>query len=55
VLFFAGSDGVAKGEVAGLIDKLGFHGIDLGLLHEGGRAISSPGGALMAQTLVRLD
>jgi hypothetical protein len=55
VLFFAGSDGVAKGEVAGLIDKLGFHGIDLGLLREGGRAISAPGGALMAQTLVRLD
>jgi hypothetical protein len=45
----------AKAEVAGLIDKLGFHGIDLGLLNEGGRAISSPGGALMAQTLVRLD
>jgi hypothetical protein len=55
VLFFTGSDADAKAEVAGLIDKLGFHGIDLGLLHEGGRAMSAPGGGLMAQTLVRLD
>ena len=55
VLFFAGSDAPAKAEVADLIEKLGFHGIDLGLLNEGGRAISIPGGALAIENLIRLD
>jgi 8-hydroxy-5-deazaflavin:NADPH oxidoreductase len=54
VLFFAGSDATAKAEVADLIAKLGFHGIDLGLPTEGGRAIGLPGGGLMAQNLVRI-
>ena len=35
----------ARAEVADLIEKLGFHGIDLGLLNEGGRTMSVPGGA----------
>jgi predicted dinucleotide-binding enzyme len=55
VLFFAGPDASAKAEVAALISKLGFFGIDLGLLDEGGRAISVPGGALTIQNLIRLD
>lgn len=54
VAFFAGSDASAKAEVANLIKKLGFHGIDLGPLNEGGRAIGAPGGALVGQNLVRL-
>jgi 8-hydroxy-5-deazaflavin:NADPH oxidoreductase len=54
VLFFAGDDGLAKAQVADLIDKLGFHGIDLGLPTEGGRAISVPGGGLAIQNLIRL-
>jgi len=54
VLFFAGSDASAKAEVAGLIERLGFHGIDLGLVNEGGRTISIPGGALAIQNLIRL-
>jgi len=54
VLFFAGSDAPAKAEVAGLIEKFGFHGIDLGLLNEGGRAMSFPGGGLTIQNLIRL-
>jgi predicted dinucleotide-binding enzyme len=54
-LFLAGPDAAAKTEVAGLIEKLGFHSIDLGLLHEGGRVISVPGGALTIQNLIRLD
>jgi predicted dinucleotide-binding enzyme len=53
VLFFAGSDAPAKAEVADLIAKLGFHGIDLGLWKEGGRAITIPGGGLMAQDIIR--
>jgi 8-hydroxy-5-deazaflavin:NADPH oxidoreductase len=55
VLFFAGSDTPAKAEVAELIDRLGFHGVDLGLLNEGGRAISIPGGGLMSQNLIWLE
>jgi predicted dinucleotide-binding enzyme len=55
VLFFAGTDASAKAEVAALIDKLGFFGVDLGLVNEGGRAINVPGGALTIQNLIRLD
>jgi predicted dinucleotide-binding enzyme len=55
VLFFAGTDAPAKAEVAALIDKLGFFGVDLGQLNEGGRAINVPGGALTIQNLIRLD
>ena len=55
VLFFAGSDAAAKAQVAGLIEKLGFYGIDLGQTNEGGGAISIPGGALAVQNLIRLD
>jgi predicted dinucleotide-binding enzyme len=54
VLFLAGSDGPAKAEVAALVDKLGFHGIDLGPVTEGGRAMSIPGGGLAIQNLIRL-
>jgi predicted dinucleotide-binding enzyme len=55
VLFFAGSDVSAKAEVADLIEKLGFFGIDLGRVSEGGRALSVPGGGLTIQNLIRLD
>ncbi|HEY2179207.1 MAG TPA: NAD(P)-binding domain-containing protein [Caulobacteraceae bacterium] len=55
VSFFAGLDAAAKAKVADLIDKLGFHGIDLGAVSEGGRAIGIPGGGLAGQNLVRLD
>ena len=55
VLFFAGSDASAKAEVAALIDKLGFFGVDLGQLNEGGRLINVPGGGLTIQNLIRLD
>jgi predicted dinucleotide-binding enzyme len=54
-LFFAGADASAKAEVGKLIDRLGFSGIDLGSLNEGGRAISVPGGGLTIQNLVRFD
>jgi 8-hydroxy-5-deazaflavin:NADPH oxidoreductase len=55
VLFFAGTDAPAKAEVAALIEKIGFFGIDLGLVNEGGRAINVPGGNLTIQNLIRLD
>lgn len=55
VLFFAGEDPTAKAEVASLIEKLGFFGIDLGKADEGGRAFAIPGGPLAIQNLIRLD
>lgn len=46
VLFVAGDDAGAKGEVAQLIGRLGFAAIDLGALAEGGRLAQFPGGPL---------
>ena len=53
VLFFSGDDAAAKGEVARLIDRLGFFGIDLGPLSVGGRLVQFPGGPLPALNLVK--
>lgn len=55
VLFFAGDDAKAKGEITALIEKLGFFGVDLGKTGEGGRAINLPGGSLLILNLVRFD
>ena len=55
VLFFSGDDAAAKGEVARLIDRLGFFGIDLGPLSVGGRLVQFPGGPLPALNLVRFE
>ncbi len=52
VLFYAGEDAEAKTEVATLIERLGFAGIDLGGLAEG-RLAQFPGGPLPALNLVR--
>lgn len=53
VLFFSGDDDGAKAEVARLIDRLGFFGIDLGSLAVGGRLAQFPGGPLPALDLVK--
>jgi predicted dinucleotide-binding enzyme len=53
VLFCSGDDARAKGEVASLIEKLGFFGIDLGSLEVGGRLVQFPGGPLPALNLVK--
>lgn len=53
VLFLAGDDGDAKGEVARLASRLGFAAIDLGGLADGGRLTQFPGGALTALNLVK--
>lgn len=55
VLFLAGDDAEAKGEVGALIDRTGFYRIDLGGLREGGRMIEFPGGPLPALNLVCFD
>lgn len=53
VLFYSGDDAPAKAEVAALIERLGFFGIDLGGLAGGGRLAQFPGGALPVHNLVK--
>jgi 8-hydroxy-5-deazaflavin:NADPH oxidoreductase len=55
VLFYSSDDTAAKGEIAALIERLGFAGIDLGPLEVGGRLAQFPGGPLPNQNLVRID
>lgn len=53
VLFYSGDDAPAKAEVAALISRLGFAGIDLGPISVGGRLTQFPGGALPAINFVK--
>ena len=53
VLFYSGDDAEAKLAIGGLIDRLGFFGIDLGLLAIGARLVQFPGGPLPALNLVK--
>ncbi|MNC09875.1 NADP oxidoreductase coenzyme F420-dependent [compost metagenome] len=53
VLFFSGDDPQARDTVGGLINRLGFFGIDLGMLDVGARLVQFPGGPLPALNLVR--
>ncbi|KAA1001712.1 NADP oxidoreductase [Paraburkholderia panacisoli] len=53
VLFFSGDDAHAKAAVSGLIDQLGFFGVDLGSLEAGGRLAQIPGGPLAIHNLVK--
>jgi predicted dinucleotide-binding enzyme len=55
VLFYSGDDKAAKAEVAALIDRIGFVGIDLGSLTIGGKLAQFPGGPLPNQNLVKID
>jgi 8-hydroxy-5-deazaflavin:NADPH oxidoreductase len=54
VLFYSGNDTAAKAEVAALIDRIGFVGIDLGSLAVGGKLAQFPGGPLPNQNLVKV-
>jgi 8-hydroxy-5-deazaflavin:NADPH oxidoreductase len=54
VLFYSGDDTAAKAEIAALIERLGFAGIDLGSLEVGGRLAQFPGGPLPNQNLVKI-
>jgi predicted dinucleotide-binding enzyme len=55
VLFYSGDDAQAKAQVAGLIDKLGFTGIDLGPISVGGKLAQFPGGPLPSLNLVNFS
>lgn len=52
VLFYAGEEGEAKSQVAALIARLGFYGLDLGGLQQGQLA-QFPGGPLPGLNLVK--
>jgi predicted dinucleotide-binding enzyme len=54
VLFYSGDDTAAKGEIAALIERLGFAGIDLGSLAVGGKLAQFPGGPLPNQNLIKI-
>lgn len=54
VLFYSGDDTAAKAEVASLIERIGFAGIDLGSLAVGGKLTQFPGGPLPNQNLVKM-
>lgn len=53
VLFFSGDDTQAKAAVSGLIDQLGFFGVDLGSLEAGGRLAQIPGGPVAIHNFVK--
>ena len=55
VLFLTGDDAQARGEVAQLIERLGFFGVDLGPLSVGARLTQFPGGPLPVLNLVKFD
>jgi predicted dinucleotide-binding enzyme len=54
VVFYSGNDQDAKQIVAEIIDRIGFAGIDLGRLDEGGRLQQFPGGPLPTLNLIKL-
>ena len=54
VLFYSGDDNTAKAEIAALIDRIGFAGIDLGSLAVGGKLAQFPGGPLPNQNLIKV-
>ena len=53
MLFYAGDDANAKADVAELIERLGFFGLDLGPLAVGGMLAQFPGGSLPVHNLVK--
>jgi predicted dinucleotide-binding enzyme len=55
VLFYSGNDSAAKAEVAALIERIGFVGIDLGSLAVGGKLAQFRGGPLPNQNLIKVS
>jgi predicted dinucleotide-binding enzyme len=55
VLFYSGDDVQAKADVAALIGRLGFFGLDLGALSIGGRLAQCPGGSLPPHNLGKFE
>lgn len=54
VIFYSGNNVDAKAVVLGIINRIGFAGIDLGTLHEGGKLQRFPGGPLPTLNLIKI-
>jgi len=54
VIFYSGNDAEAKKQVLKIIDTIGFGGVDLGNINEGGRLQQFPGGSLTGLNLIKL-
>jgi predicted dinucleotide-binding enzyme len=55
VIFYAGDNNEAKEVISELIDKIGFAGVDLGKLNEGGKLQHFPGGTLTTLNLIKVN
>lgn len=54
VIFYSGNDDDAKDILTSILNRIGFAGIDLGRLNEGGKLQQFPGGALPTLNLIKL-
>lgn len=54
VIFYSGDNDDAKGVVSGIINRIGFAGVDLGSLHDGGKLQRFPGGSLPTLNLIKV-
>lgn len=54
VIFYSGNDESAKERVAGILTRIGFAGVDLGTLEEGGKLQQFPGGPLPTLNLIKI-
>lgn len=54
VIVYSGDDAESKGEVARLIEKMGFVAIDLGGLVSGGRLQQVPGGPFAGSNIIKM-
>jgi len=54
VIFYSGDNDNAKGVVSGIINRIGFAGVDLGSLHDGGKLQRFPGGSLPTLNLIKV-
>jgi hypothetical protein len=55
ILFYAGEDQAAKDDVAVLIERLGFFGVDMGDIENGSRVFQPPGGPLAGPNFVKME
>ena len=55
ILFYAGDDQVAKAEIAALIERLGFFGVDMGDIETGSSLFQPPHGPLAGPNLVKME
>ncbi|MDM8176905.1 NADPH-dependent F420 reductase [Olivibacter sp. 47] len=54
VIFYSGNSESAKETVSGIIEKIGFAGVGLGRLDEGGKLQQFPGGPLPTLNLIKI-